>query len=175
VQQPQLPLWIGARAEKATRRVARMGCHLMATLGPDPAPWYVETLKECGRDPTNFNIAQLRLVYLAETEDQAWEDTQAHLHSMMEFYCEILAEAKDAPGDEKIWPFKRPEEIRHSAFGQAAMIGTPDQVARKLEQFRKDFCCTHFIMSTQLPGMDPRKGTRALELFAKEVMPSFRK
>jgi alkanesulfonate monooxygenase SsuD/methylene tetrahydromethanopterin reductase-like flavin-dependent oxidoreductase (luciferase family) len=174
VQQPHLPMWIGARAEKATRRVARMGCHLMATLGPDPAPWYVETLKECGRDPANFNIAQLRLVYVAETEDQAWEDTQAHLHSMMEFYGEILAEAKDAPGDEKIWPFKRPEEIRHSGFGQAVMIGTPDQVARKLEQFCREFRCTHFIMSTQLPGMDPRKGTRALELFAKEVMPSFR-
>jgi alkanesulfonate monooxygenase SsuD/methylene tetrahydromethanopterin reductase-like flavin-dependent oxidoreductase (luciferase family) len=174
VQQPHVPLWIGARAEKATRHVARMGCHLMATLGPDPAPWYVETLKECGHDPANFHIAQLRLVYVAETEDQAWADTQEHLHSMMEFYGEILAEAKDAPGDEKIWPFKRPEEIRHSAFGQAVMIGTPDQVARKMEQFCQEFRCTHFIMSTQLPGMDPKKGTRALELFAQEVMPSFR-
>jgi len=151
-----------------------MGCHLMATLGPDPAPWYVETLKECGRNPAHFNIAQLRLVYVAPTEDQAWEDTQEHLHSMMEFYGEILTEAKDAPGDENIWPFKHPGEIRHSAFGRAVMIGTPDQVARKIEQFSKDFRCTHFIMSTQLPGMDPRKGTRALELFAKEVMPSFR-
>ncbi|HKA52939.1 MAG TPA: LLM class flavin-dependent oxidoreductase [Candidatus Binatia bacterium] len=174
VQHPHVPIWIGARAEKATRRVARMGCHLMATLGPDPAPWYVETLQECGRDPADFNIAQLRLVYVAETEDQAWEDTQAHLHSMMEFYGEILAEAKDAPGDEKIWPFTRPEEIRHSGFGQAAMIGTADQVARKLERFCQEFRCTHLIMLTQLPGMDPRKGTRALELFAREVMPSFR-
>jgi alkanesulfonate monooxygenase SsuD/methylene tetrahydromethanopterin reductase-like flavin-dependent oxidoreductase (luciferase family) len=93
---------------------------------------------------------------------------------MMEFYKEILAEAKDAPGDETIWPFKRPQEIRHSAFGQAVMIGTPDQVARKLEQFCQEFRCTHLIMSTQLPGLDPRKGTRALELFAREVMPSFR-
>ena len=54
------------------------------------------------------------------------------------------------------------------------MIGTPDQVARKLERFQRQFRCTHFIMSTQLPGMDPRKGTRSLELFAKEVMPAFR-
>ena len=28
-------------------------------------------------------------------------------------------------------------------------------------------------MSTQLAGMDPRKSTRSLELFAKEIMPSF--
>jgi alkanesulfonate monooxygenase SsuD/methylene tetrahydromethanopterin reductase-like flavin-dependent oxidoreductase (luciferase family) len=92
----------------------------------------------------------------------------------MEFYGKILAEANDVPGDDRMWQFKRPQELRHSAFGQAVMIGTPDQVARKLKQFRQEFRCTHFIMSTQLPGMDPRKGTRALELFAQEVMPSFR-
>jgi alkanesulfonate monooxygenase SsuD/methylene tetrahydromethanopterin reductase-like flavin-dependent oxidoreductase (luciferase family) len=84
VQKP-MPLWIGARAEKATRRVARLGCHLMATIGPDPAPWYMDELKKNGHDPKDFNIAQLRLVYLAETEDQAWEDTAEHIHSMMEF------------------------------------------------------------------------------------------
>ena len=30
VQQPHIPVWIGARADKAIQRVARMGCHLMA-------------------------------------------------------------------------------------------------------------------------------------------------
>jgi alkanesulfonate monooxygenase SsuD/methylene tetrahydromethanopterin reductase-like flavin-dependent oxidoreductase (luciferase family) len=174
VQQPHIPLWIGARAEKAIRRVARLGCHLLGTIGPDPAPWYVDELQQCGRDPAAFNIAQLRLVYVAETADQAWEDTQEHMHSMMGFYSEILAEAKDAPGDEQIWPFTRPQDIRHSAFGRAAMIGTPDQVARKLEQFCQEYRCTHFIMSTQLPGLDPRKATRSLELFAREILPSFR-
>jgi len=174
VQQPHVPFWVGARAEKATRRVARLGCHLMGTIGPDPAPWYVDELKKCGRDPADFHIAQLRMVYVAETEDQAWEDAQAHIHTMMEFYKEILSEAKDAPGDEQVWPFKSPDEIRHSAFGRAVMIGTPDQVARKLEQFCKEFRCTHFIMGTQLPGLDPKKATRSFELFAREVMPSFR-
>ena len=48
-------------------------------------------------------------------------------------------------------------------------------VARQLEQFRKDFVCTHLIMSTQLPGLDPKKATASLELFAKEIMPSLRK
>lgn len=174
VQQPHLPIWIGARAEKATRRAARLGCHLMATIGPDPAPWYVETLKECGRNPADFNIAQLRLVYLADSEDQAWEDAAPHIQSMMEFYGHILAEANDAPGDKEVWQFKSPQEIRHSAFGRAVMIGTPDQVGKKMERFCKEFMCTHFIMSTQLAGIDPQKATRSMELFAKELMPSFR-
>ncbi|HXG20293.1 MAG TPA: LLM class flavin-dependent oxidoreductase [Methylomirabilota bacterium] len=174
VQNP-MPLWIGARAEKAVRRVARRGAHLMATLGPDPAPWYIDELKKTGRDPQDFNIAQLRLVYTAANEDQAWEDVAPHLHSMMEFYGHILAEANDAPGDKEVWQFKHHSEIRNSAFGRAAMVGTPDQVAHKLEQFQKEFQCTHLIMLTQLPGLDPKRATGAFELFAKEVMPGFRK
>jgi alkanesulfonate monooxygenase SsuD/methylene tetrahydromethanopterin reductase-like flavin-dependent oxidoreductase (luciferase family) len=55
------------------------------------------------------------------------------------------------------------------------MIGTPDQVGKKMEQFSKEFQCTHFIMSTQLAGLDPKKATRSMELFAREIMPSFRK
>jgi alkanesulfonate monooxygenase SsuD/methylene tetrahydromethanopterin reductase-like flavin-dependent oxidoreductase (luciferase family) len=173
VQQPHIPTWIGARADKAIQRVAKMGCHLMATIGPDPAPLYIETLKESGYDPANFNIGQIRMVYVAETEDQAWEDVQEHLHYSMQYYGIILAEANDAPGDADGWRFKHASELRDSGFGRAAMIGTPDQVAQKMEKFRQRYHCTHFVMGTQLPGLGPQKVTRSLELFAKEVMPGF--
>ncbi len=175
VQQPGIPLWLGARAEKAIRRVARMGCHLMGTIGLDPARVYTETLKEYGRNPADFFIGQVRMVYVAKSEDQAWEDVQEHLHNSMLYYNEILAEANDVPGDKETWQFKRPEELRHSGFGRAAMIGTPEQVAEKMERFCQRFYCTHFVMGTQLPGLDPKKVTQSLELFAREVMPSFRK
>jgi alkanesulfonate monooxygenase SsuD/methylene tetrahydromethanopterin reductase-like flavin-dependent oxidoreductase (luciferase family) len=174
VQQPHIPLWIGARTQEATRRAARLGCHLLATIGPDPAPWYIDELRKTGGNPADFAIAQLRMVYVAESEDQAWQDAQDHIFAMMEFYGEILAEANDAPGDKNVFPFKSAHELRRSPLAEAAMIGTPNQVARKLEQFRKDFVCTHFIMATQLPGLDPDKATRSMELFANEVMPAFR-
>ena len=51
VQKPHPPLWIGARGQKATRRAAELDAHLMTTLGPDPAPLYIETLKSLGKDP----------------------------------------------------------------------------------------------------------------------------
>jgi alkanesulfonate monooxygenase SsuD/methylene tetrahydromethanopterin reductase-like flavin-dependent oxidoreductase (luciferase family) len=151
-----------------------IGCNLLATIGPDPSPGYVDELTKLGRNAADFSIAQLRLVYLAETEARAWEEAQAHIFSMMEFYGQILAEANDVPGDNEVFPFKSPRELRESPFGRAAMIGTADQVARKMEQFRNSFLCTHLIMSTQLPGLDPKKATTSLELFAKEIMPAFR-
>jgi hypothetical protein len=45
---------------------------------------------------------------------------------------------------------------------------------RKKLRFRAQYRCAHFVMSTQLPGMDPANGARSLELFARKVMPPFR-
>lgn len=174
VQQPHPPIWIGARGPKAIKRAAEAGFHLMATLGPDPAPLYVETLKECGRNPADFNICQLRMVYCAQTEDQAWAECQDHLFHLFDFYQDILSEANDAEGDDQPLPITRAEEIRHSPLAEELMIGTPDQIARKMEKFCAKYQCTDFIMDSQFPGLDPKKGTRSLELFAQEVMPAFR-
>ena len=43
-----------------------------------------------------------------------------------------------------------------------------------MEKFSQRFHCTHFVLGTQLPGLDPQKVTRAWELFAQEVLPTFR-
>ena len=74
VQQPHIPIWIGARTDKAARRAARLGHHLLATIGPDPAIPYRDELKLLGRDPAKFSIAQLRVVYVAESADRAWHE-----------------------------------------------------------------------------------------------------
>lgn len=174
VQTPHPPIWIGARGPKAITRAAQMGYHLMATIGPDPAPLYLDTLAADGRDPAAFNIAQLRMVYCAETEDQAWADCQDHLFHMLEFYQDILSEAADAEGDDKPLPVTKPADMRHSVLADHFMVGTPDQVNAKLQQFQQEYRCTDFIMNTQFPGLDPARGTRAMELFAREVMPNFR-
>ena len=87
----------------------------------------------------------------------------------------VLAEAADVEGDDQPLPFKRPEEIRHSALADGAiMAGTPQQVAEKLDHFCRDFACTDFILSTHFAGIDPQKSSRSNELFAKHVMPAFR-
>jgi len=174
VQQPHPPIWVGARGPKAIRNAAKSGYHLMATLGPDPAPLYIQTLKEEGLDPAKFNVAQLRMVYVAESSDQAWDECQDHLWHLMTFYQDILAEANDAAGDTSPLPAANAKELRNSPAADAMLIGTPDEVGKKLEQFCQDFQCTDFIMDMQLPGLDPAKSTRSMELFAAEIMPSFK-
>lgn len=171
VQTPHPPIWIGARTEKAARRVARLGHHLLATIGPDPAIPYRAELNALGRDPDRYSIAQLRVVYVAESADRAWRDIQEHLHYMMGEYAQWLGEANDAPGDKAVWDLGRPEDLRKSPYAEHMMVGTPQECIEKFRAFNRQYVCTHFIMATPLPGMDPAKARRSLELFAREVRP----
>jgi alkanesulfonate monooxygenase SsuD/methylene tetrahydromethanopterin reductase-like flavin-dependent oxidoreductase (luciferase family) len=174
VQSEGPPIWIGCRTAKATERAARMGFHLLATLGPDPAIPYHAALRKAGRNPADFNVAQLRAVHLAPSADQAWDEAAPHLHYMMTHYGQWLAEANDAEGDRNVWDISTPAELRRSPIAEGLMIGTLHEVISKLEKFRAEYSCTHFIMASQLPGMDPAIVTRSLELFARDVMPRFR-
>jgi alkanesulfonate monooxygenase SsuD/methylene tetrahydromethanopterin reductase-like flavin-dependent oxidoreductase (luciferase family) len=173
VQRGGPPIWIGCRTAKATERAARMGFHLLATLGPDPAVPYRAALHKFGRDPRNFNIAQLRAVHVALTADHAWEEAAPHLHYMMTHYDRWLAEANDAEGDQAIWKIASHRQLRDSPLAEQLMIGTPDEVSRKLADFRNTYACTHFVMASQLPGMDTAVALRSLKLFASAVMPNF--
>ena len=174
VQTPHIPIWIGARGPKAIRRAAELGAHLMTTLGPDPAPLYLDTLKSLGRDPAQFKIAQLRMVYVADNDDLAWEQAQHHLWHVFDYYAEVLKNAADVAGDDQPLPCERAEDLRHSPLADFLLVGSPDTVARKFDGFCRNFPCTDFIMSTHFAGIDPRLSTRSMELFAKEIMPAFR-
>ena len=87
VQKPHPPLWIGARTDKALARAARDGYHLHLTIGPDLVPRYHELLRMYGRNPADFSTSHLHFVYVAPTEDEAWEDIQDQAHWMMRTYA----------------------------------------------------------------------------------------
>jgi len=175
VQQP-VPIWIGARGPKAIRRAAALGANLMTTLGPDPVPEYLAALKELGRDPSQFKVAQLRMAYLADSDDQAWEEAQHHLWHVFDYYRGVLSTSADVEGDAALadWPMKRAEDLRESPMAADLFIGSPKTVADKLDKFVSGTVCTDFIMSTHLAGIAVEKSTRSLELFARDVMPGFR-
>jgi alkanesulfonate monooxygenase SsuD/methylene tetrahydromethanopterin reductase-like flavin-dependent oxidoreductase (luciferase family) len=175
VQQP-VPLWIGARGPKAIRRAAALGAHLMTTLGPDPVPEYVAALRELGRDPAQFKVAQLRMVYVADSDDQAWEEAQHHLWHVFDYYRGVLSTAADVDGDAALadWPLQRAEDLRESPLAAELLVGSPASVANKLDRFAGGTLCTDFILSTHFAGIDVARSTRSLELFAREIMPAFR-
>ena len=172
-QTPHPPLWIGANAAKAVERAARLGCHFMGGGTSAAQEVYDSALRSHGRDPKDLYAAQLRWAYVAPTHDQAWDDAEEHLHYMLTWYGRWLAEAQDFPGAEQFSQLLEVAELRNNPEQLLAspMIGTPEEVGREIAQLTKDVRTTHLVLGMHLPGLDPAKSQRSMELFAKEVIP----
>ncbi len=176
------PFWIGAGQKKAIERAARMGCHFLGTASASGQQIYDATLIAHGRDPKDYNSAQLRFTYVAETHAKAWDDAQHHLQYMLKWYGRWLSEAKDFPGAEQMAKTPSVEEMRsqsmrnfegdnYSALLSAPIVGTPEQVTRAVNAMTDNIRTTHLVLGMHLPGMDPAKSQKSMELFMKEVKP----
>ena len=181
VQQPHPPIWNAVMGKKPADRAARFGCHVAGTGGEKLQRYYDDALVRHGHKPEDFMVSQLRLVYVAPTRDQAWDDAQEHAHYMMDTYDKWLKEAADVKWFQEtmsVPDMPPPEKLRDapglSFFEAPLIVGTPDDAIREIERYQKASRVTHLVMWTQLAGMDPRKAEASMKLFAEEVLPHFR-
>jgi len=180
VQKPHPPIWFAARGPKSTARAARNGYHLMGTGGADQQQMYDAALRENGKRVEDFSIAQLRTVFVATRREKAWEDAEEGVHHMLSCYGRWFTEAHDLPGDTAYgMDIPRVGKLRDSdtaqLFGEPLIIGTPDYAIRLLEDYQQRTRFTHLVLAMPLPGVEARKVQKSMELFAKEVMPYFRR
>src|SRR5262245_46253123 len=99
---------------------------------------------------------------------------------MLSCYGQWFTEAHDLPGDTaygagipRIGPFCSSDTAQ--LFGEQLVIGTPDDAIRMIEDYQQRTRFTHLVIAMPLPGVDSRKVQKSMELFAKEVMPYFRR
>ena len=144
LQQPHPPIWIGGGGEQLTLRVvARYADY--SNFGGRPEEWARkrEILKgHCaavGRDEDEIGKTWSPEVFIRSTE------------------AEVAA-----AGSKNLWgePFE--------SWQAGNLVGTPEQVAEKIQQY-VDLGCTGFI-----PWCSDYPDTETLELFATQVMPNFR-
>lgn len=174
LQEP-LPLWVGARGDKALDRAARMGCHL-AGVSAEHRLKYREALRRHDREPDDYKVSQMVLVYVADSKEQAWNESAAPVNHMLQLYYDWAVEAGDSNNDDQdSRAIPTPEELRRdqacSFYGEPAFIGTADFVYEGLRDMLKRSPCTHLVIMGVLPGAPVAGTRRSMELFAKEVMP----
>ena len=182
VQDPYPPIWTAVMGKKAADRAARFGFHVAGTGGEKLQRMYDDSLIANGRSPEDFKISQLRLVYVAPTRDQAWDDVQDHAHYMMQTYDSWLKEAGDAKWFQETMSVSHmppPEKLCDTPgltfFEEPLMVGTPDDIIEEIERYVSASRVTDLVLWMQLAGMDPKKVGQCMKLFAEEVLPHFRK
>lgn len=171
VQHPHPPLWAGAERPVGIERAARLGCHFLTNGDPGMQRLYDQTLRDEGRDPSGFSIAQLRWAHIAPSREQAWDDCQEHLHYMLSLYTQWSAASADhnERARRQLPPM---EELRDSDLARGLFIGTPADVAEQIAAFTAGVRTTHLVLGMHLPGLDPAKSRRSMQLFASEILPA---
>jgi alkanesulfonate monooxygenase SsuD/methylene tetrahydromethanopterin reductase-like flavin-dependent oxidoreductase (luciferase family) len=179
VQDP-MPLWVGAQGPRTIERIARLGCHLV-TAGGDMSKNrdYDDCLRKHGRNPDDFNISLVRVMWIAETREQAWEQAGEHLHYMMEVYSQWQstggtdAGIKEAfallPGVEDLK--KGTPAAEQFLKGVGIFVGTPAEIVDDLTRLASEGRITHLAAHLHLPGMSTEMTSHAMRLFASDVIP----
>jgi alkanesulfonate monooxygenase SsuD/methylene tetrahydromethanopterin reductase-like flavin-dependent oxidoreductase (luciferase family) len=170
IQSPHPPLWIGAAAPKAIQRAGRMGCHFMGLGDPAAQEIYDAALQQAGHNPQDYSAAQIHFTFVGRTTDEAWEQSQEHFHYMLEWYMRWLAEAGDFLGSDTP-PLPEASKLGDSQLLFPLVVGSPGEVAAKLNASLGAVRTTHLVLGMHLPGLAPERSRASMELFAREVVP----
>jgi alkanesulfonate monooxygenase SsuD/methylene tetrahydromethanopterin reductase-like flavin-dependent oxidoreductase (luciferase family) len=162
---PEL-LWGGMNPASITRS-AQLDLGFACNLGSAEIRRYHEALRGLGKDPAAYSVVNTRQVYVADSEDQAWNEIAPGLMYQMELYGKWLDEGGiDTSGR------YRPDA---RALRKGSILGPPQQVIEQLRELIAQTPATEIALGMQQPGLDPSLAMRSLKRFATEVLPVLRK
>jgi alkanesulfonate monooxygenase SsuD/methylene tetrahydromethanopterin reductase-like flavin-dependent oxidoreductase (luciferase family) len=184
VQQPHPPIYLAATRTPATLEFAvSTGHSLCIAVVQDTADAldlcqrFVSMSREAGFHRSMADIPFFRYFYVAETEAQARQDTEAHLSWVVDImqWRRFIKEGSEVYRRMDDWRRSRTElPASYDALAQnRAIIGTPDQCVARIKALQAHGI-DYFGCNFDFGGMEHQKVLRSMELFSKEVMPHLR-
>jgi alkanesulfonate monooxygenase SsuD/methylene tetrahydromethanopterin reductase-like flavin-dependent oxidoreductase (luciferase family) len=173
LQKPMPPIWIGANADVAIRRAARLGdCwyinpHSTLTTLARQMDVYRRALDQCGK-PFPAELPMRREVFVARTREEAIRLARPSLEVKYKTYREWGQDKVMPAGDDFDHGF---EELLEDRF----LIGSPAEVAERLIDLKGRFGVNHLVASVHWPGMPNNLALEQMQILAEEVMPSVRR
>ena len=180
VQKPHPPIWLGAVAEKAIERAAKMGFHFQVTGPTSGVEHYDASLEAAGRNPLEYNTAQLRWIHVAQSRELAWETAAQSLHYTASCYAKWFNEASDGTEhDEGMANLPSVNDMiskqEFDMFGEPAIVGTPEDARGMIADYLSRGRCTHLVCGMAFAGLAAHHIRSSMDIFAKDVIPAFRK
>jgi alkanesulfonate monooxygenase SsuD/methylene tetrahydromethanopterin reductase-like flavin-dependent oxidoreductase (luciferase family) len=174
------PIWIGARKGRALRRAARLADgFLAARVTPDEFGSQLDALDEelqrTGRRRDDVTVG-VHCPVLALPDGSAWDLLKGPLHYVEWKYKDMVGVPFGSRTDALATTPPALTAEGESGLRSSALVGTPEQVASKINEYvdaagDRPF---HFIARLYWPGMEPALQRRALEVYAKDVIPLVR-
>ena len=173
VQKPHPPIWIGANADVAIKRAARMGdCwyvnpHNRIDTIVRQTEVYRQALDALGK-PFPKEFPARREVFVAKSRDEAMRLCKPFLAQKYKAYHEWGQDKAMPEGDNDLGlDF---DDLVRDRF----LVGSPDEVAAQILDLNRQTGINHLIMSVQWPGMAQSLVLDVLHMLAEEVFPKVR-
>ncbi|MDP7342768.1 MAG: LLM class flavin-dependent oxidoreductase [Alphaproteobacteria bacterium] len=173
LQKPHPPIWLASKAEGAVRQAARNSDAWFA----DPiTPFsvlklrlaaYKETLAEFGKPTSGFDFPIFREAYVADTDEQAWEEAKEGVLFIYKEYLEwghLL--------DEDGRPVKPDTPDALDLVRQRFLIGSPETCIRQALKVKQELGCTNVVMRMKYPGISQDKVMKSIRLWGEQVLPA---
>ncbi len=167
VQQPHPPIWVGAFADPAIERAARLGdCWY---IGPSVTieviarqmRLYRRALDAAGK-PFPAELPLRREVFVARTRDEAFRLCRPYLGAK---YAAYHSWVQELPSDDGGLG-----QDFASLAADRFLIGTPDEVAEQIVTIHRRLGVNHLVISTEWAGMPHSLATETIEMIASELI-----
>jgi alkanesulfonate monooxygenase SsuD/methylene tetrahydromethanopterin reductase-like flavin-dependent oxidoreductase (luciferase family) len=173
LQKPHPPIWIGANADPAIRRAARLGdCwyvnpHNRIDTIVRQVEVYKQALDACGK-PFPREFPARREVFVARSRAEALRLCAPYLAAKYEAYNQWGQSQAMPEGDNDLGVDF--DDLIRDRF----LLGSPEEVAEQMLTLHRTTGINHLIMSVQWPGMPQSLVLDELHMLAEEVMPKVR-
>jgi alkanesulfonate monooxygenase SsuD/methylene tetrahydromethanopterin reductase-like flavin-dependent oxidoreductase (luciferase family) len=173
VQKPYPPIWIGANADPAIRRAARLGdCwyvnpHNRMDTIVRQVEVYKKALEEYNK-PFPAEFPARREVFVAKSRQEALRLCAPFLAEKYAAYHQ-WGQSKAMPAGDNDLGVSFDELIR-----DRFLLGSPTEVAEQMLAFHQATGINHLIMSVQWPGMPQHMVLDVLHMLAEDVFPQVR-
>ena len=169
------PIYLGGYADAAIRRAGRIGDGYIRSRGDLEGSRKALALAESGardadKDPERYGFAALQNAFVWD-EGDAWEVVKPFVGNQLGVYS-AWAQGADTPG-QGFW-YEPPDE---ETMRRTTPAGPPAAVAATLRPLVEAFAgrdVFHLVIRLHYPGMDFETASRAVELFAEEVIPALK-
>ena len=168
LQRPHPPIWVGANADRAVERAARLGdCWY---IGPGVEIATVERQMELYRraldaagKPFPAELPMRREVFVAKTRAEAIRLCAPYLGAKYKAYHSW---GQELPADDSGF-----DQDFESLIGDRFLIGSPDEVAEQILAIHRRLGVNHLVMSTEWAGMPESLAIETIDMIARELFP----
>lgn len=181
MQRPHPRLYLGSLSPETFQLVGRLDVNLLftPTFGPgENIPAQLEQYRSAvvatGGDLQDKRIGALRMVYVADTTEQAKTEFEQARRAFGEVaHAQNQPRAHDpvAPYQERYTSRAAPSSIDDAQAAGNVIAGDPDHVLRQLERMQEAWGLTDLILWTRVGGLSSDRVLHSLELFSQHVMP----